>query len=112
MLTKVFFLGAMVKYTYTLFPFEFEMLISSLLRRVWNHKDHHQNCNCSLKSGDCLARKDWCVDRLRQIWKTTYVKFDIAISKIKENDPTFINFDSVCIFEIDDDEFEDLFLIK
>ena len=57
------------------------------------------------KCGDCIARLDWCVDHLRQKWKLNFVNFDIAFEKIKEIDKTFIDFDTINLWEIEDDEF-------
>ena len=49
-----------------------QMQIPFLLHRLWLKKDHHKICKCNLECGDCLARLDWTIDRLRQLWKLEY----------------------------------------
>ena len=39
------------------------------------------------------------IDFLRKKWKPECVDFDVAIRRIKENDKTFIDFDSILIYE-------------
>ena len=48
---------------------------------------------------DCLIFEEWAIDFLRKKWKPECVDFDVAIRRIKENDKTFIDFDSIPIFE-------------
>lgn len=69
-------------------------------------KDHKNICSCDLMFGECLAKLNWTIDRLRQKWKTSYVDFDTAIAKVLDQDPCFINFDEIGIYHVD--EFESL----
>ena len=64
---------------------------------------------CNLEFGDCLARLDWTIDRLRQLWKLEYYNFDLIINKVLEQDPSIINFDQITNLSFN--EFEQL-LIK
>ena len=96
----------MVQYSYTPYPFELNMSIATLLLRLWKKKDHKNICNCDLIFGECLAKLNWTIDRLRQKWKTSYVDFDTAIAKVLDQDPCFINFDEIAIYHVD--EFESL----
>ena len=64
---------------------------------------------CNLEFGDCLARLDWTIDRLRQLWKLEYYNFDLIINEVLEQDPSFINFDQITNLSFN--EFEQL-LIK
>ena len=73
-------------------------------------KNHGEICDCDLKCGHCIAKLDWTIDRLRQMWKVSYVDFDRSISKILEQDPSFINFDQ--LDNIYTCNFEKCFLIK
>ena len=86
------------------------MKITFLLHSVWLKKDHHKSCDCDLKFGDFLARYDWSLDRLRKLWKTSYVDFDFLINKVLDQDPTIINFDQITSLSFD--EFEVLLLKK
>ena len=102
----------MVKFFYELYPFELQMPVAFLLKRLWKKKkkDHREICDCDLKCGHCIAKLDWTIERLRQMWKVSYVDFDQSISKILEQDPSFINFDQLDnIYTCD---FEKSFLIR
>ena len=97
-----------MKYVHTPYPFENQMKIPFLLHRLWLKKDHHKICDCDLKCGDCIARLDWTIDRLRQLWKTEYYSFDLIINKVLEQDPSIISFDQ--IRKLSFNEFEQLLL--
>ena len=84
------------------------MKIPFVLHRLWLKKDHHKICDCDLKCGDCIARLDWTIDRLRQLWKTEYYSFDLIINKVLEQDPSIISFDQ--IRNLSFNEFEQLLL--
>ena len=100
----------MDKFYYEPYPFELQMPIAFLLYRLWKKKDHGEICDCDLKCGHCIAKLDWSVDRLRQMWKVSYFDFDQSISKVLEQDLNFINFDQLTdIYKCD---FEKCFLIR
>ena len=56
-----------MKYVHVLYPFEMQMKILFLLHRLWLKKEHYKICDCKLECGDCLARLEWTIDRLRNI---------------------------------------------
>ena len=85
-----------------------QMKIPFLLHRLWLQNKHYI-CDCELKCGDCLARTERTIDRLKQIWKPEYYDFDLIINKVLNRDPTIINFDQITNLSFD--EFE-LLLIK
>ena len=74
-------------------------------------KDRGEICDCNLKCGNCIAKLDSTVDHFRQMWKVSYFDFDQSISKVLEQDPTFINFDPLNDFYKRDD-FEKCFFNK
>lgn len=98
-----------MKYVHVPYPFEMQMKIPFLLHRLWLKNDHHTFCDCELKCGDCLARIEWTIDQLRQLWKLEYYDFDLIINKVLNQDPTIINFDQITNLSFN--EFE-LLLIK
>ena len=72
-----------------------QMKIPFLLHCLWLKNEHHNICNCKLEGSDCLARIEWTIDRLRQIWKPEYYDFDLIINKVLNQDPTITNFDQI-----------------
>ena len=52
------------------------MPFAFLLYRLWKKKDHGEICDCDLKCGHSVAKLDWTIDHLRQMWKVSYVDFD------------------------------------
>ena len=86
------------------------MSIAFLLKRLWKKKDHYEICDCGLKWGHCLAKLDWTLDHIRQMWKVSYVDFDQSVCKVLDQDPTFIDFDQIT--DIYDCDFETRFLKK
>ena len=59
----------MVKYTYTPSPFDFDQQTIALLKQIWNFNTHSDKAKCV----DCLAREEWCIERVRQKWKPDFV---------------------------------------
>lgn len=105
----MFFFFKKMKYVHVPYPFEMQMKIPFLLHRLWSKKEHHKMCDCKLECGDHLARLEWTIGRLRQIWKTEYYSFDLIINKVLDQDPSITNFD--LITNLSFNEFE-LLLIK
>ena len=95
MVNAFVFLEDKMKYVHVPYPFEMQMKILFLLHRLWLKNDHHNTCDCKLECGDCLARIEWTIDRLRQIWKPEYYDFNLVINKVFNQDRTIINFDQI-----------------
>lgn len=96
----------MVKYTYAPTPFDLDQEIVALLKQVWKFNLHSDKSKCL----DCLAREEWNIERVRQKWKPTYVCFDLAIRKIKARHKGFLDFDTINLWQITNDQFEQLLL--
>ena len=96
----------MVKYTYAPTPFDLDQEIVAFLKQVWKFNSHSGKSKCL----DCLAREEWNIERVRQKWKPTYVCFDLAIRKIKARHKSFLDFDTINLWQITNDQFEQLLL--
>ena len=84
----------MVRLRYVPNEFDLTLRVDQVLN-IWNfhtHSDKHKHL-------DCLIFQEWAIDFLRKKWKSEYVDFDVAIRRIKENDKTFVDFDSISIYE-------------
>ena len=92
----------MVKYTYTPSPFDFDQQTIALLKQIWNFNTHSDKAICV----DCLAREEWCIERVRQKWKPDFVCFDSTIRKIRARDRCFIDFDTINLWEMTNEQFE------
>ena len=97
-----------MKYVHVPHSFEAQIKIPFLLYRLWFKNKHHEICDCKLECGDCLARIEWTIDRLRQIWKPEYYDFDMIINKVLNQDSSTINFEQ--IMNLSFNEFEKLFI--
>ena len=103
----------MVKYTYTPYYYEAKQEIPSLLKQVWNFIYYNSRYSeIELQCGDIKAGQDWIIEQLRQKWKVNFVNFNEAIEKVKEHDIFFINFFEIDLSEIEDSDFEEIYLVK
>ena len=85
----------MVRLRYVPNEFDLTLRVDQLLRNIWNFNTHSDK----YKHLDCLIFQEWDIDFLIKKWKPEYVDFDVAIQRIKENDKTFVDFDSISIYE-------------
>ena len=92
----------MVKYTCTPSPFDVDQQIIALLKQIWNFNLHPDKA----KYVDCLAQEEWCIQCIRQKWKPVFICFGLTIRKIRARDKSFIDFDTINLWEMTNEKFE------
>ena len=76
-------------------PTEYDLKINlaEILKIIWNINTHSDN------DVECMLFEEWLINFAKMKWEDDFVDFDLAIQKIKDTDKTFIDFDSIYIFD-------------
>ena len=77
-------------------PTEYDLKINlaEILKIIWNINTHSDN------DVECMLFEEWLINFAKMKWEDDFVDFDLAIQKIKDTDKTFIDFDSIYIFDM------------
>ena len=49
----------------------------------------------------CVIYEEWAIEFLKKNWEDDFIDFEISITKVQQNDETFINFDEISILDED-----------
>ena len=77
-------------------PTEYDLKINlaEILKIIWNINTHSDN------DVECMLFEEWLINFAKTKWEDDFVDFNLAIQKIKDTDKTFIDFDSIYIFDM------------
>ena len=99
-----FFVGAMVRLRYHPNSFDLNQGIAEVLRQIWNFNSNPYKQELV----DGIAWEEWAIELAKKKWLPDFVDFNFAITKIRANDRTFIDFDDISILDTD----EVLFILR
>ena len=49
----------------------------------------------------CVIYEEWAIEFLKKNWEDDFIDFESSITKVQQNDETFINFDEISILDED-----------
>ena len=94
----------MVRLRYHPNSFDLNQGIARVLRQIWNFNSNPYKQELV----DGIAWEEWAIEFAKKKWLPDFVDFNFAITKIRANDRTFIDFDDISILDTD----EVLFILR
>ena len=49
----------------------------------------------------CVIYEEWAIEFLKKNWEDDFIDFESSITKVQQNDETFVNFDEISILDED-----------